>query len=237
LSKLEDLNVGGMKISGSALHVLKYLPSLKRLSFYGVQRRNAGICWAPVMTDIELDTIALLPGLEELNIGDGVALGAPRPAELGPRAGEAECRVTGGTRITDLGVAKLANLKKLRSLNLSGSVVTGGVFKTLAGLPNLQRLSLWNAEGINDSAAAGFESLQSVTSLDLSDTGIGDRTMMALAKLPKLQRVYVTDTAVTQAGVAAFKQQRPATVVSSGSRPAPKEPLAGSTKARGAYTE
>ena len=237
LSQLEDLNVGGMKISGSALHVLKYLPNLKRLSFYGVQRRNAGICWAPVMTDIELDTIALLTGLEELNIGDGVELGAPRPEELGPRAGEAECRVTGGTRITDVGVAKLANLKKLRSLNLSGSVVTGGVLKTLAGLPNLQRLSLWNVEGINDSAAAGFESLQSVTSLDLSNTGIGDRTMMALAKLPKLQRLYVTDTAITQASVTAFKQQRAATVVSWGSRPAPKEPLVGTTKARGAYTE
>ena len=66
--------------AASALHVLKYLPNLKRLSFYGVQRRNAGMCWAPVMTDIELDTIALLTGLEELNIGDGVALGAPKPA-------------------------------------------------------------------------------------------------------------------------------------------------------------
>ena len=210
LSQLEELNLGGMKISGSALHVLKLLPKLKRLSFYGVQRRNAGMCWAPVVTDIELDTIALLTGLEELNIGDGVALGAPRPDELGPRAGEAECRIAGGTRITDFGVAKLAKLKKLRSLNLSGSVVTGGVLKTLAGLPNLQRLSLWNAEGINDSAAAGFESLQSVTSLDLSNTGIGDRTMTSLAKLPKLQRLYISDTAVTEGGVAAFKQQRAA---------------------------
>ena len=62
LSQLEELNVGGTKISGAALHVLKYLPSLKRLSFYGTQRRNAGVCWAPVMTDSELDTIALLGG-------------------------------------------------------------------------------------------------------------------------------------------------------------------------------
>src|SRR5687768_3573492 len=134
LSQLEELNVGGMKISGAALHVLKYLPNLKRLSFYGTQRRNAGMCWAPVMTDIELDTIALLTGLEELNIGDGVVLGAPKPAALGPVAGEAECRITGGTRITDFGVAKLATLKKLRYLNLSGSHVTGGALKTLAAL-------------------------------------------------------------------------------------------------------
>ena len=75
LSQLEELNLGGNKISGAALHVLKFLPRLKRLSFYGMQRRNAGVCWAPVVTDLELDTIALLAGLEELNIGDGVALG------------------------------------------------------------------------------------------------------------------------------------------------------------------
>ena len=237
LSQLEELNVGGMKISGSALHVLKYLPNLKRLSFYGTQRRNAGMCWAPVMTDIELDTIALLTNLEELNIGDGVALGAPRPQELGPRAGEAECRITGGTRISDLGVAKLVNLKKLRYLNVSGSVVTAAVLKTLAAFPDLQRLSLWNAEGINDAAAAGFESLQNLTSLDLSNTGIGDRTLTSLAKLPKLQRLYLTDTAVTPAGLAAFKQQRSSAVVSYGVRPEPKEPLVGSTKPRGAYTE
>jgi Leucine-rich repeat (LRR) protein len=237
LSQLEELNVGGMKISGSALHVLKYLPNLKRLSFYGTQRRNAGMCWAPVMTDIELDTIALLTNLEELNIGDGVALGTPRPSELGPRAGEAECRITGGTRITDVGVAKLVNLKKLRYLNLSGSVVTGGVLKTLAEFPSLQRLSLWNAEGITDTAASGFASLQSVANLDLSNTRIGDGTLTVLAKLPKLQRLYLSDTAVTSDGVAAFKQLRASVVVSWGTRPEAREPLVGSTKPRGAYTE
>lgn len=237
LSQLEELNVGGMKISGSALHVLKYLPNLKRLSFYGTQRRNAGMCWAPVMTDIELATIALLTNLEDLNIGDGVGLGAPRPLELGPRTGEAECRITGGTRVTDLGVAKLANLKKLRNLNLSGSLVTAAALKTLAELPDLQQLSLWNAEGINDSAAAGLSALKSLTRLDLSNTRIGDETLMALAKLPKLQHLYVSETSVTPEGLAAFRQQRASARVSSGTRPEAKEPLVGSTKPRGAYTE
>ena len=66
-----------------------------------------------------------------------------------------------------------------------------------------------------------------ITSLDLSNTGIGDRTLMALAKLPNLQRLYVSDTAVTSDAVAAFKQQRPSTVVSWGVRPEPREPLVG----------
>ena len=47
------------------------------------------------MTDLELDTIALLSGLEDLNLGYGVALGTPRPSDLGPADGEAECRIAG----------------------------------------------------------------------------------------------------------------------------------------------
>jgi hypothetical protein len=56
LAQLEELKLGGNKISGVGLHVLKLLPELRRLSFYGIQRRNAGWCWAPVVTDLELDT-------------------------------------------------------------------------------------------------------------------------------------------------------------------------------------
>src|SRR6185503_6791798 len=130
LEQLEALNLGGNKITGASLHVLKLLPKLRKLSFYGIQRRNAGWCWAPVVTDLELDTIALLAGLEELNIGFGVALGAPRPADLGPADGEAECRIAGGTRVTDLGLSKLAALKKLRHLDVSGASITAGGVKT-----------------------------------------------------------------------------------------------------------
>jgi hypothetical protein len=47
----------------------------------------------------------------------------------------------------------------------------------------------------------------------------------------------VNDTAVTEEGVAAFKQQRASAMISWANRPAPREPLVGSTKPRGAYTE
>jgi Leucine-rich repeat (LRR) protein len=237
LSQLEALNVGGTKISGVGLHVLKYLPKLKSLSFYGIQRRNAGMCWAPVMTDLELDTISLLDGLEELNIGFGVALGVSKPAVLGPASGEADCRISGGTRVTDLGVAKLARLKNLRHLDLSGSILSANALKTLAGFPKLERLSVWNVKGIDDGAAAGFEALKSLSSLDVSNTGVGDRTLKSLASLPNLKRLYISDTAVTPEGVSAFEKQRSSTVVSWGVRPEPREPLVGTTKARGPYVE
>ena len=233
LAQLEELNLGGNKISGVGLHVLKLLPKLRSLSFYGIQRRNAGWCWAPVVTDLELDTISLLGNLEELNVGFGVALGTPRPADLGPADGEAECRIAGGTRVTDLGVAKLAKLKKLRRLDLSGSAITANGVKTLAALPALDRLSLWHAKGIDDSAAPHLEVLGTLTSLDLSDTAVTDATLGQLAKLSNLRRLYVSETQVTPEGLAAFRTKHPACVVSWGTRPAPRIPLSpGTTHAR-----
>jgi internalin A len=225
LARLEDLNLGGNKISGVGLHVLKVLPNLKRLSFYGVQRRNAGWCWAPVMTDLELDTISLLSGLEDLNVGFGVGLGVPRPSDLGPADGEAECRIAGGTRITDFGVAKLARLKKLRQLDLSGAAVTPTGLKSLAALPELQRLSLWNASAIDDTAAAQLEGLSKLVTLDLSNTAVGNETLARLGKLPGLKRLYVNETKISADAISTFEKEHPGVVVSSGERPPRRIPL------------
>jgi hypothetical protein len=230
LAQLEELKLGGNKISGVGLHVLKLLPKLKTLSFYGIQRRNAGWCWAPVVTDLELDTISLLGGLEELNIGLGVALGAARPDDLGPADGEAECRIAGGTRITDFGIAKLASLKQLRHLDVSGASITVNGIKTLAAFRELRRLSLWNVKGVDDRAAAPLESLANLTSLDLSNTPIGNDTLRRLAKLPNLRRLYVSETNITPDAVAAFRAEHPAIMVSSGTRPARRVPLSPGTR-------
>jgi len=230
LAQLEELNLGGNKISGVGLHVLKLLPKLKKLSFYGIQRRNAGWCWAPVVTDLELETISLVGGLEELNVGVGVALGAARPDDLGPADGEAECRIAGGTRVTDLGLAKLASLKNLRRLDLSGASITASGVRTLAAFRELRRLSLWNVKGLDDAAAEPLETLTNLTSLDLSNTSIGADTLRRLAKLPNLRHLYVSETNVAADAVAAFRAGHPAIVVSAGTRPPPRVPLSPGTK-------
>jgi hypothetical protein len=75
LSELEHLKIGATLITGLNLNFLKLLPKLKTLSLRGVQRRNAGACWTPNVTDLDLDTISLLAGLEELDLGVGIKLG------------------------------------------------------------------------------------------------------------------------------------------------------------------
>jgi len=224
LSELESLKLGGNMITGLNLNFLKLLPKLKVLSLSGVQRRNAGACWTPRITDLDLETLSLLAGLEELDLGVGMGLGwGGKPAAVGG----GNCRLTGGLQITDLGVAKLARLKKLRRLDLSGARLTPEGIQVLQGLP-LERLSLWACELLDNSAASALAGIPTLASLDLSYTKIDDQALPQLAKLPNLKQLYLTDTQVTLEGVEAFRKQNANTFVSWAKRPAPRgAPLAG----------
>jgi internalin A len=216
LSDLEELNLGGTRITGINLNFLKLLPKLKELSLSGIQRRNAGACWTPLITDLDLDTISLLSGLEGLNVGVGVSLG-----RTGVPVGAGNCHVTGGIQLTDLGVAKLARLTKLRRLDISGAKVTPAGLKALERLPQLERLSLWDCVKLDDSAAPELAALGKLSDLDLSNTPVGDALLKTLSTLPNLKLLYLTDTKVTSAGVETFRKQKPATVVSWARRPEP----------------
>jgi len=215
LTELEELKLGGTRISGINFNFLKLLPKLKKLSFNGIQRRNGGACWTPLIIDLDLDKIAALTGLEELDLGVGFGLGR---ADLMVR-GERNCRMAGGIVVTDLGVAKLAPLKNLRRLDLSGAKITPGGLKVLQGFPRLERLSLWNCTALDDSAAGVFAALPNLANLDLSYTSAGNGTLEILAAHPRLHILYLTDTKVTPAAVASYRGKRPETYVSWARRP------------------
>jgi internalin A len=215
LAELEELKLGATRISGINFNFLKLLPKLRKLSFYGIQRRNGGACWSPLITDLDLDTIAMLSDLEELSLGVGLSL-----AKSGvPTGGGNNCRLAGGIKITDLGLAKLAKLKKLRVLDVSGAQITPSGLKVLQGFPRLERLNLWNCKALDDSAAPVFAAIPSLTNLDLSETSIGDATLETLASLPRLKQLYLTDTKVTPGAAEAFRKGRPGTFVSWARRP------------------
>jgi hypothetical protein len=218
LSALENLKLGGNMITGLNLNFLKLLPKLKTLSLSGVQRRNAGACWTPRITDLDLDTLSLLAGLEELDLGVGMGLGqGGKPAA----PGGGNCRLTGGLQITDLGVAKLAKLKNLRRLNLSGARLTPESLEVLQALP-LERLSLWACESLDSSAAPALAGISTLAMIDLSYTKVDDRALAQLARLPNLKQLYLTETQVTPEAVEAFRKQKPNTFVSWAKRPAPR---------------
>jgi hypothetical protein len=216
LGQLEELRLGGDAITGINLNFLKLLPKLKKLSLDGIQRRNAGACWTPLVTDLDLDTISLLSGLEELDLGVGVSLG-----RTGKPEGSGNCHVTGGIQLTDLGVVKLAKLNRLRRLDISGAKVTATGLKALGKLPNLDRLSLWNCAKVDDAAASELASFPKISSVDLSETPVSDATLRSLARLPGLKTLYLTDTKVTPEGLDQFRKTRAAVFVSWARRPEP----------------
>jgi len=218
LSQLEHLKIGATLITGLNLNFLKLLPKLKTLSLNGVQRRNAGACWTPNVTDLDMETISLLAGLEELDLGTGIKLGmGGQPAA----PGGGNCRLTGGLQISDLGVAKLARLKNLKRLNISGARLTPEGVQILQSLP-LERLSLWACESLDDEVADVLAGMSTLAHLDLSYTQIGDRGLQRLGKLTGLKHLYLTETKVTPEAVEAFRKQHPGTFVSWARRPEPR---------------
>jgi hypothetical protein len=166
-----------------------------------------------------METISQLAGLEELNVGWGVGLGLPDPAAPSRPLSEMDCHLNGGIRITDLGVAKLASLKQLRRLDLSGSAITAKGLQSLNSLPRLERLSLWNAQGLDDTAGSSLRSLRGLAALDLSATPVSDATMRELVAIPRLRNLYLTDTRVTAEAVTGFRRKLPSCAVYWAERP------------------
>ncbi len=178
LTKLQELALGGNKITAAGLHVLKGLSELRRLNLNGSQKRNTET-WSASLTDFDTDALTALSRLEDLNIG--------------------------GTRITDLGVGRLAALANLRVLDLSRTAATGAGLERLA---RLERLSLWKSRATDESAAR-LAGLRQLRFLDLADTSVTDRTLEPLASLPALADLYLDGTRVTAEGVDRFAKARP----------------------------
>jgi len=232
LGELEELKLGGNLITGMNLNSLKLLPKLKKLSFHGIQRRNAGACWSPRITDLDLDTISLLSNLEELDLGIGISLGVNPPRGNRNATGEGNCKVTGGIQVTDLGLAKLTKLKKLRRLDVSGAALTPGGLRVLESLPQLERLSLWACAALDDSAAEALAAIPGLANLDVSYTKIGDAGLKRLSSLPRLKYLYLTETKVSPDAAAAFQKGKPGVFVSWARRPEPRATAKADTKAK-----
>ncbi len=201
LPRLESLAIGGNRISEAGISSLRGLRQLRHLDLSGAQVTDSGI-WAVVVTDLNLDEIGSLPGLESLNLSapspdyvDAVSSGVPR--------------LRGAIRVTDFGASQLARLESLRRLNLSRSYLTAAGIGKLHGLERLEELVLANAKSIGDDVGRALAGLVSLKTLDVSFTSFGDRALAALRDHPKLGRLVAAGTPLSEEAVADFVQSRP----------------------------
>jgi hypothetical protein len=109
----------------------------------------------------------------------------------------------GRTRVSDAGLKRIAHLRRLRNLDLDRlEKVTDAGIAVLAQFPDLAELNL-RGTGVADGVAALRQNLK-LQELDLSETKVGDPSIPALAGLPELRSLILMKTRVTDEGVAAI---------------------------------
>jgi len=114
--------------------------------------------------------------------------------------------------IGDDGIRRLSGLADLTTLNVHACNLTDAAMPEVAKLTKLENLDVgFSHGGITDKGAAFLSQLPALKTLNIYDSGITDRTLTdVLSKLPVLEQVELTDTKVTEAGIAAFRELKPA---------------------------
>jgi hypothetical protein len=121
--------------------------------------------------------------------------------------------LSGCGRITEKGLAALADLPELEELFLDGTEspapqVTDQTLDVLRHLRRLRTLSLAKTQ-ITDAGIAKLVALQDLRFLDLEATQVSDASIPTLMKLPKLKDVILVQTNVTARGVTRLQLARP----------------------------
>lgn len=113
-----------------------------------------------------------------------------------------------GRKLTDAGLAHVANLPNVVSLNLRNTQITDKGLAHVRELKSLRHLHLEKTK-VGDKGVAQLKSLENLVYLNLYGTKVTDKSLPVLGSLKKLKRLYVWNTAVTKAGVARLRKQRP----------------------------
>jgi len=108
------------------------------------------------------------------------------------------------TPVSDAGLIHLKGLTNLTHLELSGRAVGDAGMAHLAGLTKLTRLGLPETN-VGDAGLAHFKGLTKLTALGLSETIVGDAGLEHLKGLPKLTHLWLNSTRVSSAGLEHLK--------------------------------
>lgn len=222
--KLRRLNLRGTDITDTSLQYLAGMTTLQSLDISYTQVTNNGMEYLAALRDLEeleaggnkltgvgLRVLKLLPKLRTVNLGgvqkrnSGFWLTTLTDLDYDALAGLAALRDLNlaSVKVTDPGVARL---KQVRSLDLSRTPVAGKGFENLTAL---EKLTLWQAKRVDDSAMPGLAKLPKLQNLDISETAVGDEGLKALAAAPAIRRIAARRSKITAAGVEAFRRAKP----------------------------
>jgi Leucine-rich repeat (LRR) protein len=210
---LRELEVGG-PISAAGFRDIGELKGLQRLIISAESFQNEDMSGLKSLTELQhirlahtkIDDAGLkaLPGLSSLRALDLSYCEKITDAGmqyLGRHKGLETLDLT-RARVTD--IQPLAQLTKLRALNLTESNITDAGLKGVTGMSALENLRLWNTK-ITDMGGRELRQVRTLRTLDLSFTQVTDEGLKDLAALEQLEELKLQGSRVSDGGVAELK--------------------------------
>lgn len=164
------------------------LPDLQALTVWGLR-------------DADMDCLALLPGLLELNLRSAPVFG-PGLIHL-KGMNRLKALDLGSTRLTDGSLAIVAALTSLETLRIDRSPLTDAGLADLGnGLaPRLRVVSIAETS-VGDAGLASLARIETLETLNLAGTRVTDAGLAHLAGLTRLRDLNLRNTRVGDAGLA-----------------------------------
>jgi internalin A len=206
LPKLRELDLRGTGVVDPALESLAKTKDLRVLSLSSTRVRDEAMVHLRQLEKIEkVDLSSTF--VSDRGLLDVGTLGSLKDLDLGRQIQPIKGEQYG--RIGDAGMAHLAGLKGLRSLNLRYTQVTSEGLRHLGGLSELQELDLCGTR-VDEKGIAHLTSLGKLETLLISETStFTDRGLQYLIDLEPLKHVSVVFTSVTSKAVREFEKRRP----------------------------
>jgi hypothetical protein len=203
---LRELDLRQTEFGNAALEILGKTKELRVLSLSSTQVRDEGMAHLRQLEKIErLDLSSTF--VSDRGLLDVGTLGTLKDLDLGRQVQPIKGEQYG--RIGDAGVAHLAGLKGLRSLNLRYTQVTSEGLRHLGDLSELQELDLCGTR-VDEKGIPHLTSLGKLETLLISETStFTDRGLQQLIDLKPLKHVSVVFTSVTSKAVRDFEKRRP----------------------------
>ena len=105
------------------------------------------------------------------------------------------------TWATDADLARIAEVKSLKRLDLSLTYISDRGIERLKGLDRLEELNLFAAEFITDAATAFLRGHRQLKTLNLRGTDVTDTSLAYLAELTNLRSLDISFTQITDVGL------------------------------------
>lgn len=199
---------------------LEYLAQCPKLSFLKV--------WGKGIGDQSMETVAKMKSLKVLGLIDTAVgdVGIEKLASLDLReihlfrtsVGDAGVKVLAAmpnmttlnlrdTAISDQGLVYIAELKKLKRLDLSECTspgVTDASAEMIGRIESLEDLNLWSTK-ITDAGVAKFVGLKNLKRLNLDACDVTDRSVATIGEMKSVEWLHLGKTKITDQAVATLK--------------------------------